>query len=104
MNDDPKVTLPPEHGGDIPPDPRVQFTQKDYVREGRSLDSLRVQLECVHDLLSYELKRIGHWLAVGAYTTKPGEAFSSVSDHMNEARYLLGEIENVTSRTDKGKA
>lgn len=103
-DDDPIVTLPPEHGGTIAQAERAPLSAKDYVRDGRTIDSLRWQLECVHDLLSWELRRIGDWLAVGAWADKPGGAFISVSDHMNEARYLLGEIEEVTARTDRGKA
>lgn len=86
---------------DDPPE-RLPLSAKDYVREGRSLDSLRMQFDAVADELAMELCTIANWLAVGAWDRKPAQAFTACADHCNEVRWLMGEIERITSRTNRG--
>jgi hypothetical protein len=94
---------PPDRELAMPEAPeRLPLSGRDYVREGRSLDSLRVQFDAVADELAFELCTIANWLAVGAWDKKPKEAFTACTLHMNEVRYLMGEIEAVTQRTERG--
>lgn len=86
---------------DDPPE-RLPLSAKDYVREGRSLDSLRMQFNSVADELVMDLCTIANWLAVGAWDKKPAQAFTTVVDSMNEIRFLMGELERITSRTNRG--
>lgn len=70
--------------------------------DAKELQSLRVQFEAVAEELSVELFRIAEWLARGAAPEfKPTRAFTEAPDHMNECRFLLGEIQAITQRAER---
>jgi hypothetical protein len=72
--------------------------------DSRTLASLRVQFQAVAEKLTGEpLALVNAYLAQGAPLPLPKDVLSALADagcDMQEARYLLSEIEALTTRAD----
>lgn len=72
-----------------------------------ALNALRVKFELTCDALADDLCAIVEWLADGAKSPRPvlvDFAFVNAPDRMNDCRDLLGRIEDITARGERGKA
>jgi hypothetical protein len=70
------------------------------ANDAGQLESLRFQFEAVSELIERDMVIIGAYLACGLKTSEVSEAFTTVPDHLNEARFLVSQIEKITSEAE----
>lgn len=71
--------------------------------DGLTLDSLRIQFDDCAEAIAFDLCRIIEWLNLGAPAdAKPSFVFMRLPDHLNRCRWLVGKIQDVTQRAERG--